>query len=137
MSFADFGVRSFVPEAAVGGFAEHLAHGRVMASRCRGCGRLAFPPRSGCPACGATGFDWVEIAEPGRLVTYAQVMYGPAGFEGEVPYTLAIAAFPMGIQVFGQMAADIPARDLFVDLPVRVVPRPLPGGRFSYQFMRA
>ncbi len=135
MSFQAFGVRSFVPDSGVQEFVNHLAQGRVMASRCRGCGHTAFPPRSGCANCGGEAFDWVEIGEIGRLLTYTRVMYGPAGFEGEVPYTLAVAQFPMGVRVFGQVAAQVDLKDIIVGMPVRLASHPLEGSRFSFHFV--
>ena len=137
MSFQAFGIRSFVPDTGVREFVGHLAEGRVMASHCRDCGRTAFPPRSCCPGCGSEAFDWTEIDGTGRLLTYTRVSYGPAGFEDKVPYTLAVAEFPMGVRVFGQVAAEVDANDIAVGMPVRVVAHPLGGGRVSFHFVRA
>lgn len=137
MSFADFGIKSFVPETRVAEFATHLAQGKVMATRCSGCGKLSFPPRSGCPFCGCEDREWVEINEVGRLLTHTTVMYGPAGFENEVPYTLAVVGFPMGIRVFGQLAAEVAAGEPKIGMPLLVAPRPLPSGRVSYHFVKA
>lgn len=134
MSFAEFGIRSFVPETRLEDFASYLAEGKVMATRCGGCGRLSFPPRCGCPGCGEQAHEWVPVEESGRLVTYTTVMYGPAGFEDEVPYTLAVVEFPMGVKLFGQLAADVAAPQ--VGMPLRVAPRPLPAGRVSYHFVK-
>ena len=136
MSFSDFGVRSFVPETRVAEFATFLKDGKVMASRCRGCGHLNFPPRSGCASCSGEDHAWEAIDETGHLLTYTKVMYGPAGFEDKVPYTLAVAAFPMGVNVFGQIAAEVAPADVKVGMRVSVVPRPLPDGRISYHFVK-
>lgn len=137
MSFANFGVKSFVPQARVADFASHLAEGKVMASRCTGCGRLSFPPRSGCPSCGCETWAWEHIVGPGQLLTFTTVAYGPAGFENEVPYTLAVVAFPSGIKVFGALAAEVASSKPTIGMPLRVVPKPLPAGRVSYHFVRA
>lgn len=136
MNFADFGIRSFVAHTQVAAFATHLAEGRVMATRCTGCGKLAFPPRSGCPCCGSEAFAWEPIEGPGRLLTHTTVAYGPAGFENEVPYTLAMVEFPAGIRVFGQLAAEVAAGGPTIGMALRVEPRALPGGRVSYHFVR-
>jgi uncharacterized OB-fold protein len=136
MSFADFGVRSFVPDSQVGEFAAHLRQGKVMASRCRECGHVAFPPRSGCTACGSDAFEWLEIDGVGRLVTYTEVKYAPAGFEAELPYVLAIARFPPGVNVFGQLSRELAQTEVRVEMPVKLAARPLPGGRVSYHFVQ-
>lgn len=137
MSFADFGVKSFVPQSRVADFASHLAEGQVMASRCCGCGKLSFPPRSGCPSCGSETWTWEPVVGAGQLLTYTTVSYGPAGFENEVPYTLAVVAFPSGIKVFGALAAEVAASGPKIGMPLGVVPKPLPAGRVSYQFVKA
>jgi len=133
MSFAEFGIKNFAPETRVAEFATHLAQGKVMTTRCRGCGKLSFPPRSGCSHCGSEG---VPIDEPGCLLTYTTVMYGPAGFENEVPYTLAVVAFPVGVKVFGQLAAEVASGNPKIGMPLLVVPRSLPSGRVSYHFVK-
>lgn len=135
MSFADFGVRSFVPDSQVGEFASFLLQGKIMASRCGDCGRVAFPPRSGCAACGSSAFEWVAIDEIGDLVTYTRVQYAPAGFESELPYVLAVVRFPMGVKVFGQLSRELAQANLHTGMPVRLAARPLPGGRASYHFV--
>ncbi len=137
MSFAEFGVRSFVPETRVAEFASFLQQGRVMVSRCRGCGQLAFPPRPGCARCRSEEHDWEEITEPGQLLTYTSVRYGPAGFEDQVPYTLAVAAFAGGVNVFGQMSPDVATDHIRVGMKVSAVTRRLPGGRVSYHFVES
>jgi len=138
MSFADFGIKSFVPETRVSEFATHLVQGKVMATRCGDCTRMSFPPRSGCPSCGSEAYEWVAIDELGCLLTYTEVMYGPAGFENEVPYTLAVVEFPiMGIKVFGQLAAEVARSGPKVGMALLVRPISLPAGRVSYHFVKA
>ncbi|MCC6378927.1 MAG: Zn-ribbon domain-containing OB-fold protein [Burkholderiales bacterium] len=136
MSFADFGVRSFVPDSQVGEFASHLRQGKVMASRCRDCGHVAFPPRSGCTNCGSAAFEWIAIDEVGRLVTYTRVEYGPAGFEAELPYVLAIARFPLGVTVFGQLSRELAQTQPHVGMPVKLAARLLANNRASYHFVQ-
>jgi len=136
MSFAEFGIKSFVPETRVAEFATYLEKGKVMATRCGGCGKLSFPPRSGCSSCGSEVYEWIPIDEPGRLLTFTTVAYGPAGFENEVPYTLAVVEFPMGIKVFGQLAAEVAGDNPKIGMPLLVVPKPLPLGRVSYHFVK-
>lgn len=137
MSFAQFGIKSFVPETRVAAFAAHLAEGKVMATRCGHCGKLSFPPRSGCPSCGSDAWEWEPIEGVGRLLTHTTVMYGPAGFENEVPYTLAVVGFPTGIKVFGALAPEVAGDGPKVGMPLRVMPRQLSSGRVSYHFVKA
>ncbi len=80
--------------------------------------------------------EWVEIKETGRLRTFTTVMYGPAGFENETPYTLAVVECPPKIKIFGQMDRKIPLEDIKVGMSLKVVSVSLPNNRFSYQFER-
>ena len=59
--FSWFGKVSFVPYSKVQDFAVHLKDGRLMASRCKGCGRESYPPRADCPSCFSEDFDYREI----------------------------------------------------------------------------
>ena len=137
MSFADFGIRSFVSQTHVDAFATHLAEGRVMCTRCSDCGKLAFPPRSGCRECGSEAFGWEPIVGAGRLLTYTTVAYGPSGFESEVPYTLAVVEFPAGFRMFGQLAPEVAGSGPTIGMALRVEPRALPDNRVSYHFVKA
>ena len=49
--FSWFGRVSFVPYSKVSDFAVHLKDGRLMGSRCKGCGYKTFPPVADCPKC--------------------------------------------------------------------------------------
>jgi uncharacterized OB-fold protein len=90
VSFSQFGVVNFSPYTKVGAFAEGLSEGRIMATRCTGCGHLEFPPRADCPKCGGKGFEWAEISGKGTLVTYTTIHAAPTGFGDRTPYTIGV-----------------------------------------------
>jgi hypothetical protein len=136
MGFEKFGTVSFTAESRAAGFVDHLEKGQVMATRCRTCGTISFPPKMDCPSCLSSEADWLEITGPGTLVTYAEVTYGPTGFENDAPYILALVDYGK-FKVFGRMRKDIPAKDLAVGMKVRVAPAKLPGDRIAYEFLRA
>ncbi len=134
MVFEQFGVKNFVPETKTEEFVTYLKEGRMMTTRCKECQRITFPPKMDCIICGRSEMEWVKIEEPGKLNTFTTVMYGPAGFEKETPYTLALVEFPMGIRIFGQMDKKIPPDEIKVGMALRVVPIKLQNNRISYQF---
>jgi uncharacterized OB-fold protein len=134
--FDQFGVKSFVSETKAEEFVAYLKEGRIMTTRCKKCKRITFPPKMDCITCGQSEMDWIEIEGPGKLNTFTTVMYGPAGFEKETPYTLAVVQFPMGIRIFGQIDKRIPTHEIKVGMKLRVVPIKVLDDRFSYQFER-
>jgi len=136
MGIDSFGKVSFTAETKAAQFVDFLNHGRVMATKCRDCGTVHFPPKMDCPSCMSANADWFEVTEPGTLATYSRVTYGPSGFEDDAPYTLAVADFG-SFKMFGRMCKDIPAADLKVGMKVKVAPVKLGGDRISYEFLKA
>ena len=62
-------------------FYAHLAEGRLTTTRCRGCGRIDWPPRGFCPACTSDEFDWVDLPADGQVRGFSVQETGvPAGF---------------------------------------------------------
>jgi uncharacterized OB-fold protein len=133
MGFDQFGVKTFVSETKAEEFVTFLKQGKVMTTRCTKCRQITFPPKMDCVMCGRSVVEWVEIEEPGRLNTFTTVLYGPAGFENEVPYTLGVVEFPSKIKIFGQIDKKIPLEEIKVGMRLKVVPVSLPNHRFSYQ----
>src|SRR5260370_4870197 len=52
-------------------FWDAAAQGRLVAQRCRGCGRLHHPPRPVCPACHSLEHEAVDLAGTGPGVHLA------------------------------------------------------------------
>ncbi|RLC07490.1 MAG: DNA-binding protein [Deltaproteobacteria bacterium] len=136
MGFEKFGAVNFTSETKASDFVKFLEEGKVMTTKCTRCGKVYFPPRIDCCACGASEIEWIEIDEPGELVAYSTVMYGPTGFENDVPYTIAAVRFPKGIQVFGRISKKIPTDKIKVGMKLKVVPIKLDSDRVSYQFVQ-
>lgn len=137
MGFDQFGVKNFVSETNVEEFVSYLKQGRMMTTQCEKCKRISFPPKMDCITCGQSEMKWIGIAGPGKLKTFATVMYGPAGFENEVPYTLAVVQFPMGIKIFGLIDKKIPINKIKVGMELKVNPIKMTPDRFSFQFEKA
>ncbi|HEX2022670.1 MAG TPA: zinc ribbon domain-containing protein, partial [Candidatus Thermoplasmatota archaeon] len=77
-----------VPDSPMGAYvpwgtwAEDLpARLRLVAQRCRGCGRTLYPPRGACPACRGAAFD--DAALPRDAVVYAATRIGRGGAPSE------------------------------------------------------
>jgi uncharacterized OB-fold protein len=137
MGFDRFGLKSFVSETKVEDFVTYLEQGKMMTTRCKKCSGVTFPPRIDCISCESSEMEWIEIKEAGKLVTFTTVMYGPAGFENQTPYTLGVVQFSQGIKMLGQIDKKIPIGEIKVGMEMNVVPIELSQNRFSYQFEKA
>jgi uncharacterized OB-fold protein len=135
VSFENFGVVNFTTETKASDFLSYLEKGKVMATRCRRCGTNYFPPRMDCPKCIGSDVEWFEIKGNGKLLTYTVVNYGPAGFEEDTPYALAIADFN-GMRVFGRLSKGLKESDIKPGMRVKVLPVKLSGGRIGYEFQK-
>lgn len=135
MGLENFGTVSFTAEAKAAEFVKYLEEGKVMATRCRQCGGMYFPPKTDCPRCLSSDVEWFEITGTGRLMTYTIVSYGPTGFENDAPYRLAIADFD-GLRVFGRLNRDMSESDIRVGMELKVVPVRRTDGRIAYEFQK-
>ena len=95
---------------------------------------MTFPPKMDCTRCRSSEVEWIEIKEIGKLNAFTTVHYGPAGFEGKVPYTLAVVEFPNGIKIFGEIDKRIPDNDIKMGMNLKAVPVKISENRISYQF---
>ena len=137
MGFENFGKVSFTAETKVAAFVDYLGQGKVMATRCKSCGTLYFPPKMDCPSCLKSDTEWVEVKNPGKLIAYSVVNYGPAGFEEDAPYIIAVAEFGDGVRIFSRLSKDIKEADTKPEMKLKVVVAKLAGDRISYEFQKA
>ena len=133
MGFENFGVVRFTSDAKVSPFVDYLEKGKVMATRCKQCGKAYFPPKADCPRCLSGDVEWFEINEPGTLKTYTVVHYGPTGFEGEAPYTLGIAEFESGLKILGRVSKALDPGEIKVGMKLKLAPTKLESGHFIYE----
>jgi len=136
MGFENFGSVSFTTEAKPVDFVTYLEQGKVMATRCKECGATYFPPKMDCPKCLQSDVEWFEIKGKGKLVTYTVVNYGPAGFEDDAPYILAIGDFGDGVNIFGRLSRGIKEDDIKLGMELKVAPKKLLGDRITFEFQK-
>lgn len=70
-----------------------LANGKLMATKCRVCGRATPMPRGACMECGGET-DWVELPTEGQVHTFTVCHFGAEAFLKETPFVLAMIEFP-------------------------------------------
>jgi len=136
MGFDKFGIIGFTAQSKVDEFVDHLEEGRLMGTKCKRCGALFFPPRADCYRCLGSDMEWFEVKGKGKLLSYTKAMYGPVGFEKELPYILAIVDFG-DYKVFGRMSKDVPEEEIKVGMEVTPKVVKLPEERIIYEFVKA
>lgn len=115
------------PESAE--FWAGLRRHELRIQRCRACQRHYFYPRPFCPQCWSTDVEWDTVSGRATLESYV-VSYRPApGFEGRVPYVIAVVTLAegprmmsnvVGVGLDGETAPERIAELLPADLPLEV-----------------
>ena len=134
--FNKFGTVSFTSITKINDFIDYLDKGKVMGTKCKDCGLVFFPPRADCYHCLTSNVEWFEVSGTGKLVTYSKLQYGPVGFEGDLPYTIALLDYGI-YKVFGRIAGDIPDNAIKVGMPMKALANKMPSGQLNYVFQRA
>ena len=73
--------------------------GKFISAKCKKCGRLHIPPVYICLNCNQTEFGEAELSGRGTVRTYTTIRVPPLGFEGQVPYDIAVIGLEEGINV--------------------------------------
>jgi len=134
--FGKFGTISFTSTTKVNDFIDRLEQGKISGSKCKGCGKVYFPPQADCNICFGKDMEWVDVSGKGKLLTYSRLEYAPVGFENDLPYSIALLDFG-DYKVFGRISSDIPEDEIKVGMSMKVVTNRLPNGQLNYVFQKA
>jgi len=134
--FKRFGSVSFVSISRVNDFVDFLDKGELMGNRCTLCGLTFFPPRADCFKCRASAMEWFKVENTGELAAFSTLKYAPAGFEKELPYTIAVLDYG-DFRVFGRTDPAIPAEELRIGMRMKSVVKKVAEGRLTYAFEKA
>ena len=116
-------------------FYEGLMEGKLLATRCKHCGRIYFPPQMDCPYCRKSDMEWIELSKEGTLLTYTIIYTKPASFAHYPDYTVGIARLPEGVNITAWVRETDP-RKLRVGMKVRVeIVRREPEGYLTYELV--
>ena len=134
--FKKFGTVSFTSITKVNDFIDYLEKGKVMGTRCQDCGEVFFPPRADCYKCLSSNIEWFEASGKGKLVSYSKLQYAPVGFEGDLPYCIALLDYG-DYKIFGRIASDVPENEIKLGMEMKAVANKLPNGQLNYVFEKA
>jgi len=127
-----------IPVSKIAPFWEALEEGKVLAVKCKKCGRKMFPPQAACDRCYSTDLEWFEIRSVGEVVAFTHIVVRPASFQEYPGYTPAIAEFKEeGVRVLAWIAPGVPKRAVKVGMKVRVEGRVTEEGRRTWVLVPA
>jgi len=84
-------------------FYKYLAQGKLMAGKCRKCGKIHLPPRPLCDECFSQEFEWVKVSGKGKLLTYTVIHIAPQQFQAIAPYAVGIVQLENGLKIPGMI----------------------------------
>jgi hypothetical protein len=94
-----------------------LSQGRLLGSRCTGCGYTYATPRAHCMECGRPT-AWHELPLRGRIHTFTTCHYGGEAFLKETPFTLILVEFEGADTLFLSRLKGLAPDDVRIGLPV-------------------
>jgi len=111
---------------------------RLTGSACENCKTSYFPSRKLCPKCRRKGkISTKQFCGMGKIYSFSELSSGPAGFELEAPYLLAIIELEEGprltAQVVGAGEKDVKIGDP-VEMVFRKIMEDSPEGLIHYGY---
>ena len=89
---------------------------------CPHCDAKIFPPRDVCPHCGGEAKTQYAFSGKGKIYSYTVMRDAPAGYEENIPYTVAVVALDEGPMVTAQLT-DLGEEAVEIGMPVEMVTR--------------
>jgi len=75
---------------------------RLLASRCRDCGRIGFPARPVCIFCHGRNLEEIQLGRRGRIHTFTICRMPVADLKA--PYAIGYVDLPEGVRVFTRIS---------------------------------
>ena len=91
---------------------------------CPHCDAKLFPPRDICPNCGQEARTEYQFSGKGEVFSYTTIYDAPAGYESNVPYTVALVKLEEGPMITAQLT-DLGSQKVEIGMPVEMVTRRL------------
>lgn len=92
---------------------------RYEAGKCKKCGKIFFPPRLVCSACGSKAFETIVLNRMGKVLTYTIIRVPPSQFKDEAPYAIGIVELDGGGRMTTQIV-DCDFDKIQIGMPVKL-----------------
>lgn len=110
---------------------------RLEATRCSGCGKVNYPPRSICPECHGKDSEPITLSKTGTIITSTVIHIAPDDFLFEAPYAIAIVETPEKARLMAQVVDCDPSSvgpGTDVSLEFRLIRKEARSGILCYGF---
>ena len=87
---------------------KHILQGKLVGGKCKKCGKIHLPPRPLCDNCFSKEFEWVDLPQKGKLLTYTVIHVAPTQFQGMAPYAVGIVQLENGVKMPGMIRGVAP-----------------------------
>lgn len=104
-------------------FYKFMNEGKLMAGRCKKCGKIHLPPRHLCDGCLSNEFEWTQIPTKGKLLTYTVIHIAPTEFQAMAPYGMGIIKFDNGLKLLG-MIKNVAPNQMKIGMPLSMMIEP-------------
>ena len=99
-------------------FWEGVKNQQLLLQKCKGCGKILFPPRPMCPACLSTEEEWTPASGKGKI--YSHVTYRKSPHRAfKAPYAVVLVELEEGPRLISN-TVDIEPEDIEIGMPVEV-----------------
>lgn len=116
-------------------FWEGLKQGKVLATKCKKCETVYFPPAADCPKCLASDMEWIELSNEATIETFTHLVIRPTTFQQNKPYTVAIGRLKEGVRVLAWLTG-FKLSEVKVGMKVKLVAKVSSEGNPTYEFTR-
>jgi uncharacterized OB-fold protein len=91
------------PPFCIEQFYSFMNEGKLMAGKCRKCGKIHLPPRPLCDRCLSKDFEWTSLPTTGKLLAYTIIHVAPLQFQASAPYIIGVIGFDNGLKIPGMI----------------------------------
>lgn len=136
-STRDLTLNFIIPVHRIIRFWEGLKEGKLLATKCKRCHKISFPPKMDCPDClaSAEDMDWVELSEEAELLSFTEISIKPGSFSQYPDYICAVGRLREGVKVLAWLTG-IKREEIKVGMRLKLKPK-ITEERLTYEFIPA
>ncbi|MBD6955889.1 MAG: 3-hydroxybutyryl-CoA epimerase [Aciduliprofundum sp.] len=113
-----------IPVGRISEFFRGLEKGKIMATKCKDCNEIFFPPQVNCPNCPGSEVEWVELDGDATLETFTVINVKPTSFSRYPDYVVAIGKMKEGVKVLSWLNIEDPKKiRIGMNIRLKVVKR--------------
>ena len=116
-------------------FWDAATQGRLVAQRCKDCGRVRHPPRPMCPHCHSLAFEEAALSGRGSLYSYA-ILHHPQNPAFDYPVLAALVDLEEGVRIVSNLT-DVAPDDIRIGMSLEVTFEPTVDDQLVPIFRRA